>query len=604
LKARSQRAGGDQVTDTDTGARGGAKFLLEAMRGHWKAEGASLVSALLCIVAIIAIPELGGRAVDSGLIGHHWRTLGLIGAVIALLGLIQAVTSGMRRYYNGVASRAVEAELRRSFFTRLLTFDVGYHDRVNRGQLLSRVTSDLFQIQALISSAPVWIANTITIVAVAVVLVVINPLLGLVAVAGLPIVAFTSLRYSTRVRPILGELQRERGDLAGVVEETLSGIRVIKGFGAEPILERRLGRQADAVRARSIDIVRMRCRYNPLLNVMPMFELVAVNWLGGYFVLHHELTIGMLLAFNTYLAVVTGPLQAIGWFVVQVQRALVSARRLETVMSHRAAIREPEHAQSLPSGRGRVVFDDVAFSYPGSDELVLDGFDLEIAGGEVVALVGPTGSGKTTIAALLARLYDPQHGAVRLEGIDIRELSTDAVRAAVGVVFEDNFLFDDTIAANLRVGRENATDIEVADAARVAQADDFVAELPDGYASRVGERGLSLSGGQRQRVALARGILAAPRVLILDDATSAVDAEKERAIIAGLEGLSREQTIVIISHRAATIAMADRVVLIDGGRVAASGTHDELVGSSARYRQVLGIVDESGDDMTGLGRCG
>jgi ATP-binding cassette, subfamily B, bacterial len=235
---------------------------------------------------------------------------------------------------------------------------------------------------------------------------------------------------------------------------------------------------------------------------------------------------------------------------------------------------------------------------------VLDGFDLEIAGGEVVALVGPTGSGKTTIAALLARLYDPQHGAVRLEGVDVRELSTDAVRAAVGVVFEDNFLFDDTIAANLRVGRENATDVEVADAARVAQADQFVAELPDGYASLVGERGLSLSGGQRQRVALARGILAEPRVLILDDATSAVDAEKEREIIAGLEGLSGEQTIVIISHRAATIAMADRVVLIDGGRVVASGTHDELVASSPRYRQVLGIVDETGDDMTGLGRCG
>ena len=390
LKTNAQPQTEATQTDTDTGARGGVRFLLEAMRGHWRAEGSSVAAALICTVAIVVIPELGGRAVDSGLIGHHWRTLGILGGIIAVLGVVQAVTSGLRRYYNGIASRTVEAELRRSFFTRLLGFDVGYHDRVNRGQLLSRVTSDLFQIQALVSSTPVWIANTITIVAVAVILVVINPLLGLIAVAGLPIVAYTSLRYSSRVRPILGELQRERGDLAGVVEEALSGIRAVKGFGAESILERRLGRQADAVRARSIEIVRMRCRYNPLLNVMPMFELVAVNWFGGYLVLHHELTVGMLLAFNTYLAVVTGPLQAIGWFIVQVQRALVSARRLETVMSHRVTIREPAQPLALPRGAstGRVSFDDVSFGYPGTDELVLDGFSLEIASGEVVALVG------------------------------------------------------------------------------------------------------------------------------------------------------------------------------------------------------------------------
>lgn len=599
---------------TDTGVgRGGARFLYHATRAHLHTEGLSVLAALVWTAAIVTIPLLVASAVDDGLLRRDWTALVGYGVGIAALGVVQAVASGARRRCNGLASRRVEAELRQAFFFRLLGLDVSYHDQVNRGQLLSRVTNDLFQIQAFIASGPAWLGNSAAVVAVAVVLVVTSPILGGVALVMLPLVVLTSRKYSATVRPALGGLQRERGQLAGVVEETISGIRAVKGFGAESVLEGRLGEQADAVRTEALRVVATRARYNPYLTVVPMIELVAVNWLGGYLVIHHEITVGLLLAFNAYLVVLTGPLQSIGWFVVQSQRALVSARRIETIMAQRPAITEPEVARHLPEGRGSVRFEAVGFAYPPEGEAVLEGLDLDVAGGEVVALVGPTGSGKSTVAALMARLYDPQAGAVSLDGVDLRDLPVAEVRAAVGVVFEDNFLFEGSVADNLRVGRADATDAELREAARLARADEFVSTLPNGYDTAVGERGLSLSGGQRQRLALARAILARPRVLILDDATSAVDAAKEREILAAIGSIMGERTIVIISHRAATIALADRVVLLDDGRVVATGTHDELLARSARYRQVLGVDDAGAGPPNadwapagagGDGRCG
>ncbi|MCU1491440.1 MAG: hypothetical protein JWM85_2845 [Acidimicrobiaceae bacterium] len=551
---------------------------------------ASFAAALGWTAVVVAIPELLGAAVDQGILGHDETRLIVLSASIALLGVVQSIASGLRRWTNGLVSRRMEAQLRQEFFSKLLSLEVAYHDQVNRGQLLSRVSSDLFQIRDFVASSPAWTANSVTLVAVATVLLITNPLLGGVAVAGLPLIALTSKAFASRVRPSLSELQAERGNLAGVVEEAVEGVRAVKGFGAEALLAQRLGAQADAVRTRALSVVSLRTRFIPVLSTIPLLELMAINWLGGDLVLHHHLSIGTLLAFNAYLALVTAPLQSIGGYIVLGQRAVVSAARLNAVMGRPPAISEPPAPQPLPEGAGQLRFEGIRFAYPGTASPVFEGVDLKIEGGEVVALVGATGSGKSTLPALVSRLYDPDEGVVRLDGADVSRLSLEELRAAIAVVFEDNFLFDDSIRSNLSLGRPEVGEEEIAVALELAQATGFVEALPDGLDTVVGERGLALSGGQRQRLALARALLSEPRVLVLDDATSAIDAANERAIVSGLSRTRRGRTTILVSHRPATIASADRVVLLDEGSVVASGTHDELVASCPRYLEVLGAA--------------
>jgi ATP-binding cassette subfamily B protein len=388
-------------------------------------------------------------------------------------------------------------------------------------------------------------------------------------------------------------VQQEQAELANVVEETVAGVRVIKGFGAEQVQADKLEVEADDIQRESLNAARVRATYLPFMELLPTIGLIAVLGLGGHRVLNNQLTIGQLVAFNFYVQLLVWPLRTIGMTLAFGQRAAAALERIDQVLSVVPEVADPEHPVdrprrvpgSPPTGAA-VTFRDVRFGYD-DQAPVLDGFTLRIEPGSSVAIVGGTGSGKSTLARLLVRFYDPQEGSIELDGVDLRAMRVHDVRRSIGLVFEDTLLFHDTVMANIAFAHPDADMATIRRAAELAGAADFIEELPLGYATILGERGFSLSGGQRQRIAIARAVVSDPAVLILDDATSAVDPSKEHEIRAAMETVMAGRTTIVIAHRPGTIAMADHVVLVDEGRVAAIGTHDDLLATNTRYREVL-----------------
>jgi ATP-binding cassette subfamily B protein len=583
--------------DTPASRRAGWRLMGEALRPLRRPVALAVLLGMAFTATKVAVPLFIRSAVDEGIVAGDSDALVRWTVLVGVVGTAGALAMGARRYFAVQVASRMETDLRLRLFAHLQRLHFAFHDQSQTGQLMARANTDLQQVNQFVALVPMGLQNVMTVASVAVVLLVVNAPLALLALAALPLVNLTARRLSKRMFPMQMELQEELGQLSGVVEETVSGIRVVKGLGAEVRQAGRLREEADDVYRVAMKAARVRSAYWPLLEVLPTVGLIAVLWYGGHEVLRGDLTLGELVAFNSYLLMLVWPLRMTGFLVTLGQRAAASAERVHEVLSTAPAVADRPDAVPLAPGGGEVRFERVCFAYEGGQAEVLPvlrDLDLVVRPGEAVALVGATGSGKSTVARLVPRFYDVQSGQVLLDGVDVRDVRVRDLRRAVGIVFEDTFLFSDTVRANIAFADPQASQEDIERAARLAGAHEFVTALPRGYDTVIGEHGFSLSGGQRQRIAIARAILADPRVLILDDATSSVDPTKEHEIREAMAEVTKGRTTIVIAHRPATIAMADRVVLVDEGRIAAEGTHAELLATSARYREVLARAEEAG----------
>jgi ATP-binding cassette subfamily B protein len=568
--------------------------LLTFLRPYRAAAIWSVVLAGLAMGATVLIPFLTGRAVDA--IGRHDRAaLELAAGLVAAAALGRLVLSVARRLVAGRVSLGVEVDLRNIVYTHLQQLELGFFAGQQTGQLMSRATVDLQSVRFFLGYGLVFIAQSaLTIILAAVAMLALQPELGALALSPVPFVVFVAARYGRRSRPALQEVQQRIAELTADVEENVSGVRVVKAFAAE---ERQMGRFRGSVTRvfdQNLTATKLRAFYNPFIGFLPNLGLAIILLVGGRQVVKGTLSLGDFTAFYSYLLMLIVPMRQLGVALGLAQRATASGARLFQVLDRAPRLTAPAAAPPLPEGRGRVELDHVSFRYSEESQEILRDVDVVIEPGTTVALVGATGAGKTTLVQLLPRLYDPTAGSVRIDGADLREVDLASLRREIAVVDDDPFLFSDTVANNIAYANPDASREAVERAAERAQAAGFIGELPDGYDTRVGERGLTLSGGQRQRLAIARAFLADPRILILDDATSSVDASTEQAIKAALREVMAGRTTFIIAHRLSTIALADDIIVLEKGRVEARGTHLELLEASPLYAEIAekGLPDQ------------
>ena len=559
--------------------------LLGFLRPYRRAVIASLFFACLAMVMTVLIPLLVGDTVDA--ITEHRRSdilplvLAILGAGVLRLGL-----TVIRRLIAGRVSVDVEFDLRERMYRHLQTLELGFFDGQQTGQLMSRATVDLQSIRFFLGYGLIFLTqNALTILLASAVMIAIKPWLALLVLLPVPFVVVTAMRFNRLSRPALQEVQQRIAELTAEAEESVSGIRIVKAFAREEHMLARFRHSVTRVFDQNVYSTRLRAFYSPMLGFIPSLGLAVVLYVGGREVIAGNFSLGDFTAFYTYLVMLVGPMRILGIALGMAQRAIASGNRMFEILDREARVTSPPDAPPLPAGPGRVEFEDVTLRYDGAGPSLSE-IDLEVEPGSTVALVGPTGSGKTSLVALIARLYDPTEGTVRVDGADLRTVDVRSLRRSIAFVADDSFLFSASVADNIAYAKPDATPAEIELAARRAQAHEFITALPDGYATVIGERGMTLSGGQRQRVAIARALIAQPRLLVLDDATSSVDAQTEEAIKEGLREAMRGRTTFVVAHRLSTISLADEIVVMDAGRIVDRGTHEELLERSELYAEI------------------
>jgi ATP-binding cassette subfamily B protein len=567
------------------------------MLGHRRNVFLAMSAAVVGSICQTIIPLVARQIVDGVIVNHNsplWPWL----VILTALSAVAYLASHIRRYRGGQVALEVQYDLRNQMHDRLQSMDFDNLSRMPTGQLVARANSDSTLVQGLLNFFPIMSSNVLLMIFSLAVMVYLSPLLAIVSVALAPSLFVVSYRMRWRIFPATWDGQQREGDVVQIVDEDVNGVRIVKAFGQEQRELERITESTKVLYGSHMRSVRLQSRYQPLLEAIPTLAQVAILALGGWLALHHEISLGTFLAFSTYVTSLMSPARQLAGVLTIGQQARAGLERIFQLLDMKPAIVDPPSPVELPELRGEITFSDVHFHYSEGSP-VLNGVDLHIDSGERIAIVGPSGSGKSTLALLVSRFYDPQSGSVLVDGYDVRDVALKSLRRQVGVVFEESFLFSDTVRANIAYGRPDATDEQIEAAAKVAQAHEFVEQLPRGYDTVVGERGLTLSGGQRQRIALARAVLYDPRILVLDDATSAIDAMIEESIHDALRVVMAERTTLLIAHRRSPLHLADRIVVMDRGRVVEQGTHEDLVARSPLYRSLLSGLEEQAAENIG-----
>jgi ATP-binding cassette, subfamily B, multidrug efflux pump len=593
LERRGDGSPGRSPTE-QTSFTGGLRAVRRALlylRSYKGEATLAFVALLLASAASLTAPQLIRIAIDEGIAPRRLNVVLLAVGGLAAAALLRGLFTFLQGYLAERASQGVAYDLRNDLFAKIERLGFGYYDRVETGQLVTRLTSDVEQIRSFAGSGVVQMAAAVVMLfGTTTLLILLDWQLALLALAVVPVIFVVLLRFVRRIGPLFREVQQTLGRLNSVLQEDLAGTRVIRTFVREDYEVARYRSVNDELLGKNLETVRAFSNNFPFVFLLANLGTLIIVLFGGLQVIGGRLTIGELVAFNTYLGFLLLPILTIGFLAAGISRAGASSLRVFEVLDAPLEVENSPDAISLPPIRCRVEFDGVRFRYPGDEREILRGVSFSAEPGQTVAILGTTGSGKSTLVNLIPRFYDVTGGSVRLDEHDVRDVTLASLRGQIGVVMQSSLLFSGPVRDNIAYGRPDATQEEIEAAARAAQADGFIRALPDGYDTVVGERGLGLSGGQRQRIAIARALLIDPRLLILDDSTSAVDAETEAAIQESLDGMMREshRTVFVIAQRISTVRDADLILVLDRGEIAAMGTHDELLSTSELYNEILG----------------